>query len=94
MKKSVTLAILAFTFTYATGQKIASVEIEGQQLMTSGKDHDTAFANAYSLILRDAKGNVIEPASLRGSYTVTWDIDSLPASLTIFTTAMARWRAS
>ena len=75
MKKSVTLAILAFTFTYATGQKIASVEIEGQQLMTSGKDHDTAFANAYSLILRDAKGNLIESASLQGGYTVTWDID-------------------
>lgn len=75
MKKSITLAILALTFTYATAQKIASVEIEGQQLMTSGKDHDTAFANAYSLILRDAKGNLIEPASLQGGYTVTWDID-------------------
>lgn len=75
MKKTITLAILALTFTYTSAQKIASVEIEGQQLMTSGKDHDTAFGNPYTLVLRDAKGSPIDAASLPGGYSVTWDID-------------------
>lgn len=59
----------------AMAQNIASVEIQGEKLMTSGKDHDTAFPNKYSLIVKDGKGNVIDAASIKKDYKVEWDID-------------------
>lgn len=43
--------------------------------MTSGKDHNTAFSNKYSLVLKDAKGKVINAADITKDYSVEWDID-------------------
>lgn len=75
MKKTLFLAITALTFSFASAQNIASVEIEGKQVMTSGKDHDTAFPNKYTLIVKDAKGNIIDASSIKNEFTVEWDID-------------------
>ncbi len=62
-------------FVSASAQDIASVEIEGEKVMTSGKDHDTAFSNKYTLLLKDSKGNIIGADRISKDYTVVWDID-------------------
>lgn len=75
MKRNIILALLALTALTLQAQNIASVEIEGERIMTSGKDHNTAFPNKYALIVKDAKGNVIDAAGIGNAYTVVWDID-------------------
>lgn len=55
-------------------QNIASVEISGEKLMTSGKNHDTAFQNKYALVVKDAKGKVLSETDLK-NFSVVWDID-------------------
>lgn len=57
------------------GAAIATVAIEGEQVMTSGKDHDTAFPNRYSLTVKDVKGNVIDASAIGREFSVVWDID-------------------
>lgn len=75
MKKTIILALLAFVSTTMPAQTIASVEIKGDNVMTSGKDHDTAFSNKYTLVVKDSKGNSIDAATIGKDFTVTWDID-------------------
>lgn len=66
---------MALYFPYVTAQDISSVEIVGERFMTSGVDHDTAFPNRYSLVVRDAKGNVLDETGIGREFSVTWDID-------------------
>lgn len=75
MKKTILLTILVFAVSAVMAQTIASVEIDGEQVMTSGKDHNTSYSNKYRLVLKDAKGNTIDAAGIKGDYTVEWDID-------------------
>ena len=75
MKQTLIIVMLALAASGARAQNIASVEIEGEKFMTSGKDHDTAFSNKYVLKVKDDKGNVIDAASIKKNFTVVWDID-------------------
>lgn len=75
MKTSIFIALLTLSCTNIEAQNIAKVEIEGENIMISGKDHDTAFSNKYTLIAKDAKGNVISPEKIKQNFKVEWDID-------------------
>lgn len=75
MKHKLLLATMVFVASAATAQNITSVEIEGEKMMTSGKNHDTAFSNKYALIVKDGKGNVIDADAIKKDFSVVWDID-------------------
>lgn len=75
MRRVIIPVLLMLSASAVNAQNIASVQIEGEKVMTSGKDHDTAFANKYTLVAKDTKGNVIDAASIKGDFKVEWDID-------------------
>lgn len=74
MKKILLISFLAIA-SILNAQNIASVEIVGEKLMTSGKNHDTAFQNKYALVVKDAKGTVLGESDLKKDFNVVWDID-------------------
>ncbi len=73
MKKILLMALLTITST-VNAQNIASVEIAGEMLMTSGINHDTAYKNKYTLVVKDAKGKAVSEADMK-DFSVVWDID-------------------
>lgn len=74
MKQFLLIALLAISST-VNAQGIASVEIAGEMLMTSGKNHDTAYKNKYALVVKDENGKALSESDLRKDFTVVWDID-------------------
>lgn len=76
MKKyALLLAAAIMAGNVMSAQKIASIEIAGEPVMTFGADPNTPFANEYRLIVKDAKGDTIDVKSIAKNYSVTWDID-------------------
>ena len=77
MKKltAITLLLLTVFSTLSFAQKVATMEIVGESIMTFGADPDTPFPNNYSLVIKDKAGNIITAEQLPADYSVSWDID-------------------
>ncbi len=59
----------------AVPDKIARIQIEGNQKLSFGPTTDTPYANEYSLTVLDADGKPVTEAELKaaGGFTVEWD---------------------
>lgn len=75
MKRSFTLLFCLCTLWAGAKVKIATVEIQGESVMTFGADPDTPFSNPYAMVLRDDAGNVVDGSALGETFSVVWDID-------------------
>ncbi len=69
-------ALLTITLV-ANAAEVASVTIDGAQNMTFGADPNTAYKNAYTLVVKDAAGTSLTEESLKSGakdFKVTWDV--------------------
>ena len=74
------IAICALSFSLdargAIADRIAKIQIEGNQKLSFGPTTDTPYANAFSLTVLDTDGKPVSEADLRseaGGFVVEWD---------------------